>query len=266
MARQVTVITPENIPLTLELAGIGTRLGALLLDTAIQIGVTAIVGIAGLIAAAFMAIGGLGSVGIALIIIAVFLIWFGYFILFEALWNGQTPGKRAFGLRVVRDGGYPVGFFPAATRNLVRIADFLPLGYGLGALIIFFQPEYKRGGDLVAGTIVVKERPTNPLLAFNTGPTGATAETGGALPATVHNPYDVLSPDELALLRRFVLRRFEMTPDDGERLAYRLVVPLVPKLNLTFMPGVAPRYADLATVLMQAADERETELERSERY
>ena len=78
--------------------------------------------------------------------------------LFETIWNGQTPGKRAFGLRVVRDGGYPITFYASAIRNLIRIADFLPFGFAAGALTIFLQSEYKRLGDLVAGTIVIKER------------------------------------------------------------------------------------------------------------
>ena len=69
-----------------------------------------------------------------------------------------------------------------------------------------------------------------------------------------------LTPDELSLLRRYALRRWEMTSDDSERLAYRLIVPLVSRLNLTFLPGVPPRYADLASVLVQAADAREEEL------
>jgi hypothetical protein len=143
----------------------------------------------------------------------------------------------------------------------VLLFKFVPLlTYGFGAASVFFHPEYKRLGDMVAGTIVVKERPVNPLAAFQTGPT-AGATVGTRLPDSIRNPYDVLTPDELALLRRFALRRYEMTPDDGERLAYRLIVPLIPRLNIVFLDGVPPRYADLVSVLVRAADEREAELE-----
>ena len=262
MARQTEVITPENIPLTLELAGIGTRFGALLVDMLIQTIATVIGLIVFGIAAGFSeAVGGGGPVWIALMIAAIFLIWFGYFILFEAIWNGQTPGKRLFGLRVVRDGGYPVNFFAVATRNLIRIADFLPVSYAAGAITVFLNPEYKRLGDLVAGTLVIKERTVNPLLAFQSiAPSGTVAPVASRLPESVVNPYDALTHEELLLLRRYALRRWEMTSDDSERLAYRLIVPLVPRLNLTFLPGVPPRYADLASVLVQAADARESEL------
>ena len=262
MARQTTVVTPENIPLVLELAGIGTRFGALLVDMLIQ----SIATIIGLIIFGIIAgVAGVSGVGgdaliVAALIIFIFLIWFGYFILFEAIWNGQTPGKRVFGLRVVRDGGYPVNFFAVATRNLIRIADFLPASYAAGAIAVFLNPEYKRLGDLVAGTLVIKEQAINPLAAFQSVAPAGTAAVSSCLPESVVNPYDALTHDELALLRRYALRRWEMTSDDSERLAYRLIVPLVPRLNLTFLPGVPPRYADLASVLVQAADAREGEL------
>lgn len=266
MARQTTVVTPENIPLTLELAGIGTRFGALLIDMLIQL-ITTIVGlIIFAILAAFTSLtGNGGGIWIAIGTIGVFLVWFGYFILFESIWNGQTPGKRMFGLRVVRDGGYPVNFFSTATRNLIRIADFLPISYAAGALSVFFNPEYKRLGDLVAGTLVVKEHAVSPLAAFQSIAPAGMAAPASRLPESVVNPYEALTPGELSLLRRYALRRWEMTADDSERLAYRLVVPLVSRLNLTFLPGVPPRYADLASVLVQAADAREEELAASAR-
>ncbi len=260
MPREVTVITPENIPLTLELAGLGSRFGALLLDITIQTLVTLTLFFVGAMAAAAASLSGLSGWLTALGVIAVFLIWFGYFILFETIWNGQTPGKKAFGLRVVRDGGYPINVFSAAARNLIRIADFVPVAYGVGALAVFFHPQYKRLGDLAAGTLVVKERAAGSLGAGSYVPRATTQNAvSGMLPPTVRHPSDVLSADELALLRRFALRRWEMTPDDSERLAYRLVVPLVERLNLTFVPGAPPRYADLVSVLVAAADAREEE-------
>lgn len=266
MARQVTIITPENIALTLEEAGLATRFGALLVDMLIQLATTLVGLIVFGIVVASLGRGGLDAAGnliAAIAIIAGFLIWFGYFIFFEAIWNGQTPGKRVFGLRVVRDGGYPVDFFGAATRNLIRIADFLPVGYVAGGLTVFFHPQYKRLGDLVAGTLVIKERIVDPRTAFRTGPVGPAAVS--RLPETVRSPFETLTADELSLLRRFALRRWEMTPDDAERVAYRIIVPLIARLNLTFVPGAAPRYADLASALVEAADRREAELEAAAR-
>jgi uncharacterized RDD family membrane protein YckC len=123
VARKLTVVTPENIPLEMELAGLGTRFGALLIDLCALI----LLLIIGSIAIPLLVPD--PSLNRAFVALYAFLVWFGYFILFESLWNGQTPGKRAFHLRVMRDGGYPVNFFAVAARNLTRIADFMPLFY-----------------------------------------------------------------------------------------------------------------------------------------
>ena len=264
MSRQVTVITPENVPLTFELAGLATRFGAYLIDLTLQLVIIGVLlTIAGIVAAALpTAVGGMsGSLIGAIVLIAFFLIWFGYFLFFEALWNGQTPGKRALKIRVVRDGGYPATFFNLATRNLIRLADSLPLIYGVGGLAAFFQGQYKRLGDLAGGTIVIKERASRfgPRLTYAATPDRA-PQFSGDLPEGVHNPYDVLSADELELLRRFAVRRWQMDSDDSERLGYRLIAPLVPRLNISFLPGAPPRYADLASALAAAADKREEEL------
>ncbi|MBC8103448.1 MAG: RDD family protein [Cytophagales bacterium] len=283
MSRETTIVTPENIPLTLELAGLGSRFSALTIDLLVQsalisFGVTILS-----VAAALLDKVGLEWLGGVGAIVYSFLVFFGYFIFLETNWNGQTVGKRAMGLRVVREGGYPITFYAAATRNLIRTADFLPLGYGVGALCVFLSPQYKRLGDLVAGTVVIKEREARFLNAVfvdtsairmgaATGGTAGGLETnedktatvtvrqkrtayrGPRLPDSAHNPFDILRDDELELLRRFSSRRWEMLPDDAERMAYRLVAPLVPRLNVTFLPNVAPRYADLASVIVGTAD------------
>ena len=281
MSREATIVTPENIPLTLELAGLGSRFSALAVDLLVQ----AALMFFGLTLVGYFADpmerAGLNWLSSVLVIVYSFLLLFGYFIFFETIWNGQTIGKRAMGLRVVREGGYPITFFAAATRNLIRIADFLPFNYGVGALMVFLQPQYKRLGDLVAGTIVIKEREARflntvfvetsvipvhpdsddhapsveePEQTTVTVRQKRTAYHGPRLPETAKNPFDILTGDELDLLRRFSSRRWEMLPDDAERLAYRLVAPLVPRLNITFLPNVPPRYADLASVIVGTAD------------
>ncbi len=273
MARQITVVTPENIPLTLELAGLGTRFGALLFDFMVQFLVAAIVGAIGSIIAALTGGLGLGNVAMGLMILGLFVVFFGYFIFFEAIWNGQTPGKRVFKLRVVRDGGFPVNFFAVAARNLVRLADFMPLAYCAGAISVFFNTNYKRLGDLVGGTIVIKERDAFRLGTYdpeedkirggNLPPSfGATTGSSPASPTAV-DPVTALSPAEVDVLRTFTRRRYEMASDDSERLAYRLVAPLVPRLGITFLPGVAPRYADLASAIVAGIDAREVEAQQN---
>jgi len=265
LARQIEVLTPENIPLILEPAGIGSRFGAMLVDLAWQVGIFILLAIFTGILTAIFGWSTSGPIVEVLMIVAVFLLVFGYFILFETVWNGQTPGKRSFGLRVLRDGGRPVDFFSVATRNLVRVADFLPVSYAIGAGAIFFHPQYKRLGDMAAGTIVVRERGARTL-GFAWGQkkqdmaTIASAQFKGAhLPPTTNEPADVLTPEEMALMRRFAIRRWEMTPDDAERMGYRIIVPLVARLNLSFVEGAPPLYANLISTIVAQLDRVQAE-------
>lgn len=266
MARTIEVLTPENIPLTMEPAGIGTRFGAVLMDMMIQLGIFVGLAIIGGIASIWLRWLGTSSVLEIILIVGGFLLLFGYFILFETLWNGQTPGKKFFGLRVVRDGGRPVDFFSVATRNLVRLADFLPVSYAFGAGAIFFHPQYKRLGDMAAGTVVIREREAKTLgYAWASKKKEDAAKAASAqfkmarLPDTVTPPADVLTPEEQALLRRFAIRRWEMTPDDAERMGYRIIVPLVARLNLTFVAGAPPHYADLVSTIVADLDRTQEE-------
>lgn len=278
MARTIDVLTPENITLSLEPAGIATRFGAVLIDVLVQL----FIAVAGTIVLAI----GSGLLGWRLagtlfqvsLTIGGFLLLFGYFIFFEALWNGQTPGKKMFGLRVVKDAGRPVDFLSVVIRNLVRIADFMPGLYALGAGAIFFSPQYKRFGDMAAGTVVIREReartlgfawkpePKKPKKDNNVSKSVAAAQVAAAaqfknarLPETANTPDDVLTPGEQALMRRFALRRWEMTPDDAERMGYRIIVPLVSRLNLQFVAGAPPHYADLVSTTVAELDRAQEE-------
>jgi uncharacterized RDD family membrane protein YckC len=204
VARKLIVVTPENIPLEMELAGLANRFGALAVDFFFMVMILMF----GAIGLRFLFVDDIVFRPTSTIF--GFVVWFGYFIFFESFWNGQTPGKRAFGLRVMRDGGYPINFFAVATRNLLRLADFFPLFYAVGSLTVFFNEHYKRLGDMVAGTVVIKELHV-PTVAMVLA--GAAQRTGGILPQGVKNPYDVLTPEELELLRRYQMRRWSMMPD-----------------------------------------------------
>lgn len=144
------VETPERIRFRYHVAGPVRRGLAYGLDMAIRLVV--------LFSAAALTTGvGDMRASQGLWLVLLFVLDWGYGVLFESLWNGQTPGKRALGLRVVKDGGYPVGFIDALLRNLLRAADFLPLGYILGLLSMASDRTSKRIGDRVAGTMVVIE-------------------------------------------------------------------------------------------------------------
>ena len=152
----LVVSTPERVAFQYQVAGIASRFLAQLIDLSI-LGVLLVVVIVGAISAGTMA-GGSSQLAIIVFSILSFLLLFGYFWGQEALWSGQTVGKRALRLRVVGDAGQPLTFTQAAIRNLVRIIDFLPAYYGLGLVVLFVNGRGKRLGDLAAGTLVVRDK------------------------------------------------------------------------------------------------------------
>ena len=156
---RVDVETPELVSVSYTIAGIGSRARASITDHVIMfvVIVTLVIGIGSL--GLFKGVGTfLGPWLGAVLVIAVTLGYWGYFVLFEALWDGQTPGKRFNHLRVVREGGYSVTFGTSAARNLMRLVDMQPAGaYAVATIAAIFSPRGKRLGDVVAGTIVVQE-------------------------------------------------------------------------------------------------------------
>ncbi|MCB9760968.1 MAG: RDD family protein [Alphaproteobacteria bacterium] len=141
-----TVHTPEGVALTLRVAGPIPRSLAWTVDVILR---------SMMYSAVAMPLGFLGEAGQGLFMVIVFVGEWFYPVLFEALWNGQTPGKRVMGLAVVHDNGTPVGWSASILRNLLRAADFLPFFYLSGVLSMIAHPSFKRLGDMAAGTLVV---------------------------------------------------------------------------------------------------------------
>ena len=137
----------------------------------------------------------------ALVILVWFTLFYGYFALFEALWNGQTPGKRAIGLRVITLSGRPITVIDAILRNLVRIVDQIPGIYAVGIVVVFLSPKNQRLGDLAAGTVVVHEQALRHDLR------APSAATGGP-----HLGAHRLQPNEIEAMEVFLKRRDEL-PD-----------------------------------------------------
>jgi len=199
----LVVATPERVSFDYQVAGIGTRAIAQLLDLLILGGV-----LLGVLLAA-IAVGQTGSDALAylLAVIGSFVVTFGYFWACEAFWSGQTVGKKVFRLRAVGDRGEPMTFAQAGIRNIVRVIDFLPYAYGVGMVVLFVNGKGKRLGDLAAGTIVVKDSDSLQLWQI----------PGGRPPAPPASPqpdaqavaFAPATPQEL-LLRRLDpdLRRF----------------------------------------------------------
>jgi len=148
------VATPERVSFDFQIAGLGTRAIAQIIDLLIVGTVEVAVLFFGFAAGT---VTNSGTVAGLVIIVFSFINVFGYFWVSEALWSGQTIGKKAFRLRAVGDRGEPLTFMQAGIRNIVRIVDFLPYGYGVGMIVLFANGKGKRLGDLAAGTIVVKD-------------------------------------------------------------------------------------------------------------
>ena len=230
---QYTLETPENVEVDFELAGPGSRFCAMLIDTLFM----------GLFLLLLLLLFLFGNIGVwrllpgagveqsptgnwlnwfnALLVLSGFLVLFGYYVLFELLMRGQTPGKRAMKVRVIRDDGTPASAMDIVVRNLVRVVDALPSGYAIGGVLMFFHPMHKRLGDIAAGTIVVKERELDYR---------ALPDKRYELPAPVQTASNAeLEPEERNVLTGFLTRRAELLRDARSQLAERLARPLFEK-------------------------------------
>jgi uncharacterized RDD family membrane protein YckC len=218
---RISVATPEGVTLEVTLAGVGSRFVAGVIDQLLRwsllLALVALLAILG----ESLGGGGLSGAGVVAIIVAVFLVQFGYDVVFETLASGRTPGKRWTGLRVVKKGGTPVGFLASALRNILRIVDSLPGFYLVGILSVLFTANNQRLGDLAAGTVVVRERRQSRALPTAAPP----APADSAL-------YDVsaVSAEELATVRRFLDRRATLTTQARDRLALDMASRLGPKV------------------------------------
>lgn len=213
---------PENVRLTFRIAGPGTRLGAYLVDLGIR--TAALYAIVMVLSLALLPFASTGLPIGAYFVVAFLLEW-GYGCFFETWWSGQTPGKRAFHLRVIRTEGYAIGFYEAMIRNLLRAADFAPLFYAAGLLTAFSNPRLQRIGDLVAGTMVVRER--RPDLA------GELDGLAGfePLPAEAFRHRYRPSERTLEVIERLFRRRYDLPPARLDEIALVLAEPLGKRLD-----------------------------------
>jgi uncharacterized RDD family membrane protein YckC len=228
---QLTIETPEQIALEFPLAGVGSRCLALTLDSLIQLGIALVLLLIGLMlglgaTTLTRAITGRASGAVALWIVALtflvtFSAWYGYFALFEIVWRGQTPGKRALGLRVISASGRPVTPMQAILRNLLRAIDVLPAMYAIGIVSVLVSARNQRLGDLAAGTVVVREQPTEPLRV----PQDDT-RVQDRLRASR------LTAQEFVLIERFLQRRDDLDPEVRARTALQIATRIRERLGL----------------------------------
>lgn len=208
------------------LAGLGSRFAAGAFDTFIQLVLLFVFSLAFL--------GGSG-VSQAVFYLVFFVVVFGYYVIFETLNHGRTPGKAIGGLRVVQSGGQPVGFMSSALRTIVRLADgFIILTFFLvpvGMVSILATKKNQRLGDLAAGTVVIREpRARSPILA--PPPWMQPPPPSMPPPNAPYMQWDVsaVTNDEEAVIRRFLDRRMTLDPNARLHLATDLAARLHPKI------------------------------------
>ena len=263
---KLTIDTPELVSIEMPLAGIGSRFIALLVDYLIWgAGFTVLVLVLALV---LPSIGVLSWIkaqwAIAIAIFGFFLVNWGYFTLFEAFWNGRTPGKRVAHIRVIQRSGRAIGLFESMARNLVRYIDQLPGFYVIGVITMFVTRQHQRLGDLAAGTLVVRDREeesplwgetsartfTAPLFAASAPPPEPHATL--TLPAT---EIAKLSPPDLEVLEGFFARRLDMSMATRQALAQRIAAAIQAKSGLqqpenasveTFLEATARQLRDVA--------------------
>jgi len=229
------MVTPEAVALEFRTANLGSRILAYLIDM--------VVVVAGILVGLF-AVALLGQASdvvvpdwVALTIVLVLLPawWLGYFIAFETLWRGRTLGKAALGLRVVTKEGAPVRFRHAAIRGLLGLVDFLVLGGFLAVVFILFTRDNQRLGDLVAGTLVLRERSAlaAPAPVSFTPPPGLEHYTATLDPSGVGN-------EEYQAVRTLLLRAPSLSPGPRSALALQLANPLAARLRPPPPAGISP--------------------------
>jgi uncharacterized RDD family membrane protein YckC len=209
----LVVTTPERVAFRFETAGLGSRFTAQLVDLLV---LAAMMAALGLVAFGIATLTGATTTATLVLVVVGFLLFWAYWIVPEALWSGRTLGKRLLRLRVVDARGGPLTVGQAIVRNLLRIVDFLPSSYAVGAVVMFASPRNQRLGDLVAGTVVVRERMAVRLGDLAGEP--ATAAEGGA-PAAGVRPPPRLEPRLRRFVQAYAQRRPGLTPERRAELA-----------------------------------------------
>ena len=238
IATEETLIieTPERVPLHFALASIGNRFLACAIDHAIQFLSIGLSALAFLIVANYSSLGDRLTTApkwvYALGIVVIFLLLSGYFAFFEWLWSGQTPGKRWLKLRVIREDGRPITFFEAAVRNLLREVDIIPF-YSVGLISVFVSSKDQRVGDMVAGTVVVREReaeaPAFTQVFATTVSDPALRRSFKPVPFTadVNN----LTEAEIEVVETYLRRRWDLQDVPRQWMAWRVSLPIMYKLR-----------------------------------
>jgi len=271
---QLNIDTPEQVELQFNIAGVGSRFVAALVDYLIQ----AVCLFLEFLFFVFLSAGTSDSHSspgwsgmdtatkwvIALIIFLNFAFFTGYFILFEAYWRGQTPGKKLMKLRVIKDSGRQITFFESLARNVIRIIDLLPNWYLVGVITMLCNKGNKRLGDLAAGTLVIHERLDEQSILHQSSnrlitaaPSAAASQPWNASqhpsphpapqapspwekPIVAMFPADAvarLAPQDLIVIESFFARMLDLPMDTRAAIAYRMAAQMAAKMRVPVPDG-----------------------------
>jgi uncharacterized RDD family membrane protein YckC len=274
---QLNIDTPEQVELQYNIAGVGSRFVAALLDYLIQlvcylVEILLFVLIASGAAATHTdsAMDTAAKWVVAILIFLNFAFFVGYFALFEAYWRGQTPGKRVMKLRVLKDSGRQITLFEALARNLIRVIDYLPSWYLVGVVTMLCNKGNKRLGDLAAGTIVVHERLDEQSLLYQTSTTLVApvafqsqpwAPAQGALapwakPVAAMFPADAvakLSAQDLIVIEAFFARMLDLPMETRAAVAYRMTAQMAAKMSVPVPEGNPERVLEAIAFQMRGS-------------
>jgi uncharacterized RDD family membrane protein YckC len=226
---KLTIETPEQIALEYPLSGIGSRFMAFFYDSLIQLVLFLVLLVLMLLIAPDLSRfwPNAWNWAAAVWIFVGFCLYWGYFAAFEALWNGQTPGKRKAGIRVIKDSGRPITAFEAIARNFLRAIDSMPGMYGVAVISIFVDKRSRRLGDMVAGTVVVHDKKDESAQPFLNTALSVTAK-----PAPSASIANKLTLQELDVIETFLNRRLDLPLNIREQSARKIADAIAAKLEV----------------------------------
>jgi uncharacterized RDD family membrane protein YckC len=273
---QLNIDTPEQVELEFSVAGIGSRFVAALLDNLIVFAFFFVEFLVLFMIGAAAASGAIAARGdneaakwfLAALIFIDFLVFWGYYGLFEAYWHGQTPGKRAMKIRVIKDSGRQITLFESLARNLIRVVDYLPGMYLVGVITMLCNKRNKRLGDIAAGTIVVHERADEQPLIYQTSttliaPVGFAAQPFAqetlapwAKPVAAMFPADAvakLGAQDIVVIETFFARMLDLPLETRAAVAYRMVGQMAAKMGVPVPEGNPERALEAMAFQMRGS-------------
>lgn len=249
---RIGIKTPEYVSLNFQLAGLGSRTAAYIIDQAILIVVNILIVIVLILLLSgqsdIVLWAELNSVTAAITIILLFILNWGYFFAFEYFSGGRTIGKKVLGLRVIQENGHSITLLSSFIRNFLRIIDSLPANYFLGMMMIFFHSKHKRIGDLVAGTIVVHERKAKKKKKLS--PIEKEIEKRGLAKNDLFIEEQVLKTfgaKEWNLVKTYCSRFSHLPEEESIRLTRQVAEIVLPKARLD---ATGKSFQDLENILL----------------